>query len=876
MRLFYKILKITAVFVIAVTVVLFSASFLLQDKVAGIILKSLNKSITTKFEFESVKLSFLRKFPEASLDLKNVLVHSSSDFDKNAFTGINTDTLLAAKSVFIEFSMADIYHGIYNIDRIGIREGTLKLLIDTAGKVNYEIAVETGKEKGNESDFTIILNKISVTDLKAYYNNLAVRLLIEGKMENGRLKSRISGDEIDFDASSAIQISNFQLYGTRIKNSISADININLHSSDSGTVFNKGSVRFENYLFSVRGSVSGNDLLDLSLNGENLDIRGIKKYLPEELLVKISDYDPAGLLRVSSSIRGLLTRTAYPEITLNFILKDGSVTLLDKALNINNVSLTGFFSNGSGHTPKTSLLTINNFTGSLGSSQYTGSLSLSDFDSLHGSLQLKGKVIPDELKDFFRIKAVSSSKGSADIDLKMNGAPGRLKKLTFPAILDMKPTASVSFNSLSIGFNNDRMLLDHINGRLILADSMRAENIHFGYKNHRFAVTGIFRKLPEWLAGKPVTLTGSASIKCDRLVPETLFTSRSEADSSSNAKKAFSLPADMALDLDFSVDTFMIKKFKAENISGSLSYKPGLVNFKTLKFNSLNGIVTGNCFIVQNPDKSFISKGSFDLENININSAFRSFNNFGQNFIKAENINGDLSGSLSLLLPADSLMKIDVKSMTAEGKYIILNGALVDFDPVRELSAFIELSELENISFEKLENDFFIRNNFLYIPQMDVKSSAADLSVNGRHSFDNDYEYHVKVLLSEMLSRKLRKPKPNTTEFGAVKDDGLGRTSVLLKIEDKGEDVKVSYDIRAAGNEIKNDIKKERQTLKTILNEEYGWFRNDTAKTQEPASKEPRFRITWEESDTTKAEEEKPLQETGKNPLKNLFKKKNN
>ena len=66
---------------------------------------------------------------------------------------------------------------------------------------------------------------------------------------------------------------------------------------------------------------------------------------------------------------------------------------------------------------------------------------------------------------------------------------------------------------------------------------------------------------------------------------------------------------------------------------------------------------------------------------------------------------------------------------------------------------------------------------------MDVKSSAADLSVNGKHSFDNDYEYHVKMLLSEILSKKRKKNKSNVTEFGVVEDDGLGTTSICLKID---------------------------------------------------------------------------------------------
>ena len=131
------------------------------------------------------------------------------------------------------------------------------------------------------------------------------------------------------------------------------------------------------------------------------------------------------------------------------------------------------------------------------------------------------------------------------------------------------------------------------------------------------------------------------------------------------------------------------------------------------------------------------------------------------------------------------------------------------------------------------------------------------------------------MLLSEILSKKIKKPKPNTSEFGVVQDDGLGRTSVLLKIEDRGDETKVSYDLKAATSKIKSDIKAERQTLKTILNEEYGWFKYDTAVTQKPAG-EKRFKIIWEETDTVKKDtaQYSPVKKEKENVIKNLFRKK--
>ena len=124
-----------------VSIILFSASFLLQDKVAGIILKSLNKNISTKLDIGSFRLSFLRKFPNASLELKNVLVHSSSNFNSEEFTGINTDTLLAARTVSVEFKITDIIKGNYNIERIGVKTGKINFYTDKSGFVNYDISV---------------------------------------------------------------------------------------------------------------------------------------------------------------------------------------------------------------------------------------------------------------------------------------------------------------------------------------------------------------------------------------------------------------------------------------------------------------------------------------------------------------------------------------------------------------------------------------------------------------------------------------------------------------------------------------------------------------------------------------------------------------
>jgi hypothetical protein len=65
MKLFLKIGKLLAALILTVLIILLSASFLLKDKVGFIILRSLNKNLSTKLDVGSYRLSFLKKIPES-------------------------------------------------------------------------------------------------------------------------------------------------------------------------------------------------------------------------------------------------------------------------------------------------------------------------------------------------------------------------------------------------------------------------------------------------------------------------------------------------------------------------------------------------------------------------------------------------------------------------------------------------------------------------------------------------------------------------------------------------------------------------------------------------------------------------------------------
>jgi len=105
--------------------------------------------------------------------------------------------------------------------------------------------------------------------------------------------------------------------------------------------------------------------------------------------------------------------------------------------------------------------------------------------------------------------------------------------------------------------------------------------------------------------------------------------------------------------------------------------------------------------------------------------------------------------------------------------------------------------------------------------------------------------------LSEILENKAKKAKKENEEFGVVEDDGLGRTSLYLSIKGNVENYKITYDTKKVKEHIKDNLKQEKETLKTILNEEFGWFKNDSTiakkKQKNEEIKKPQFMIKWDE-----------------------------
>ena len=114
-----------------------------------------------------------------------------------------------------------------------------------------------------------------------------------------------------------------------------------------------------------------------------------------------------------------------------------------------------------------------------------------------------------------------------------------------------------------------------------------------------------------------------------------------------------------------------------------------------------------------------------------------------------------------------------------------------------------------------MKNKIKIENEVIYIPQMDIETSSMNLNLYGNHTFSNDIDYHVQLLLSEIIARKAAIEEDLGDNF--AEDDGLGRTRLFISMSGSADDPVIKYDTREVRNKISADLKKEKIELKKVF-----------------------------------------------------------
>lgn len=845
----YKKVAITFAIIISI---LFGTGFYIssfyEDEVKNYILTEINNNLNTKVDIEEINFSVFKKFPYASLEFKNVRADEVVEKKKK-------DDLFKIKSIYLQFNIIDIIKKNYVIKKIAVEDGFINLKIDKKGNDNFHFWKKDTSSV--ESPFKVELTKLVFENISISTDNEYKQLDFLILVDQLNLSGNFSDKDytLKTDAKLLLQQlnSNNQKWIKNKKIKLTTSLAVN-QESGKYTIEN-GKIAIEDLSFNLSGNFidkKNTTILNIISQGDNLSIESIFSLFPPEQQEKLKSYKTKGNITYKSTIKGNYSFTENPDFEASFNVSNGEIFEKTSELSLTQLSVKGNFINKKSSLTK---LILQNFNANFGAGHIAGDYTITDFNNPFIEFTSVANIDILSAKNFFKLDTFEIASGQLDLNVTYSGYIKEITNIKARDLQQLKATGRVHITEGNLKLVNYPYLLNGLNGSFqfnnneIIIDSL-ITNINSSYME----LNGSFKNLLAYLFIDDQKLLVNATFYSKKIILDELLVDNNA--SKKDTVYTLTLPSNLSFNLNAKIDTFMFRKFKAENFTAQLVLQNKQFTASNVSFNAMQGKVTGDFFIDDNNENEIIMTSTADIKTINIKELFDECENFGQNYFVANNIRGVTSTSLQFASVWNKKLELNKDKLYVFADLAIYKGELINYKPALALGKFVEISELNDIKFSTLHTQIEIKNQLINIPKTEIKSSALDLTISGIHSFDNAIDYRFKLLMNDVLWKKATSKKKENSEFGYVEDDGLGKAVLFLHMTGTVDNYKITYDTKSLKEKWSDDIKEEKRTLKQILKDEFGWFKKDSTLTDPKKQKKDGFLIEWEE-DTRQSEDNK-------------------
>ncbi len=823
-------------------------NFFFKDQIIRYVLGQLENQTNAKISIGKIDFSIWRQFPNASIMFDNIYAQSSNQFKAQQNSANEKDTLLVADRIFLELNMLKLIKGDYQLKRLNIQNGTLKLLIDSKGNANYDILKKS--EKPSEKEFNLELNDLLFTNTVLVYDNLKSGVKFRGTASRLNIKGNFKAQTYDLQIQSDL-FANYLIINDNsylIRKPLELDFNLlvdNKHYQIKDAQFKINKLQF----FAVGDFTIGDEShVDLFVTGHKLDLSQIMEALPDRFRAHLTDYSGKGQTALTLTVKGKVGKRSNPKVDLKVSLKNGVITQNIANIKLHNINLQATFNNGLSRNSLTSVIKVDKCTANLGSGIISGSITMENLNQPEFSLIFNSKLELKELKEFFKIQTLEKLAGSVESNISATAKFDKFYNLQTTDVKNVKCNGQIKLTDASVKIEKSDYFFEQINGNVTLKNDIFFNNISVMVQGNDFLINGSLTDGLEYFLKQRNDVTLNAEVISRNLDLSKYFvTNPTTATTTRKSARELLFPEHINLDIKVSANNFKLNKFNAKWASGYITYKPKMFVLKSISLETLTGHLSGNGAVLQDMNKNFIVKGQVDISRVDIQQMFYTFNNFSQVVIEDRHLRGKVSGKVNLSTEWNNAFVANLDKIIIESDLTINNGELVNYEPLQSLSDYISVEELKNIKFSTLKNHIYVKDRQVIIPQMDVASTAFTISASGIHNFDNHYSYKVKVLLSELMWGKAKKAKKQNEEFGIVEDDGLGKTSIPLSITGFKNDYKISYDTKQTLGIVKKGLENQKQELKTVFNKEFGWFKKDSTLKKTQLQKKNDIKVVWDE-----------------------------
>ncbi len=210
----------------------------------------------------------------------------------------------------------------------------------------------------------------------------------------------------------------------------------------------------------------------------------------------------------------------------------------------------------------------------------------------------------------------------------------------------------------------------------------------------------------------------------------------------------------LEFDLDFKIDKIKSNNISGTNLTGNVLLASNRLNARNVKLIMAGGRVefSSTLFSLQDEINPFALKAS--VRNSNIKELFYMFNNFKQNTIRSEHLDGKLSADINMTAKINDNFEVLMPHLVGSVKFNVREGRIRDFEPLENMGRFLfKKRDFMDVQFDEIIANFDIQRTELDIARMEVQSTVLTLFLEGRYSLKDSTNLSIQVPLSNLKKR---------------------------------------------------------------------------------------------------------------------------
>jgi hypothetical protein len=747
--------------VLVITVVLYVS--INKQKIIRQVTTEISNHLNGRVTIGNIELSFFRNFPHIS-----VLLHNVSITD----TMFNTHhhTFFKGKDIFVSIDVLKLINHQPPIKGIKLQTGELYLYTDSTGYTNTYL-LHLKKDTANNSRQTAEKSELNNLFLKD------VRFIVDdskkGKSHDlviNQLKINVYNKEnhLLLFTRANIQVKSLAFNtarGSFVKDKVfSGNFNLSFQKESGLLSFDSINIKLSGHPFNCSGQLElagDQPQFKLRIHTHKISYDFVRSALPQKLASALSIVDINNSLDASATITGPL-KGGEPKIYVTWRARDIQLSTL--FLDFEHATFGGFYKNevvaGLPRKDPNSVIEITDFT-----ADWHGLPVRSEKITILNLYQpmLTCDLIADfpltKLNELIGSKTLYLSQGEGSVQLNYVGP--LVKNNNTNSFLD----GTISFKDAVVEYVPRKVEMKKVNGKLVFKNSdVFIENLQCVVLNNTINMDGQARSLLTLINTQP----DKANINWNIHMPVMnlgsflyLLKSKGSGNRQSAKKSTLQGIADKIddfiergrLQVKLDASKLIYKNFEVKNVLADITFLNDRYVINNVSMDHSGGHIALKGSLL-NQANFHQANLEVNMDNVNVSKVFADFNNFGQDGLTAQSIEGKLSADITASMEMTNDGRVIPSTIVSRVDFSLKDGALNNYEPIKKLQRIIfKKRNFDNIRFAELKNRLEISNREIKINRMEIQSTVMSMFVEGIYNQKGTTDLSIQVPLSNLKKR---------------------------------------------------------------------------------------------------------------------------